>query len=236
MRILLANPNATEAITEACLALARRAASPGTEVVGWTNRQGPPVIDSFYRDYLAGRPLVEGLAAVLPRPDAVVLAGFGNYGTAAVKEVLEVPVVGIAEAAFAIAMPLCHRFAVVTTAPRMIPYTEELVELAGCAARCSAVRAVALGPVDAAPTPADRVVAELAAVVRQVQEEAGAELVVLGGTRLSPYAAALSRRAPVPIVEPVACGVQMAEALLRLGLRQSRAGKFAPPPGLDESG
>jgi hypothetical protein len=28
----------------------------------------------------------------------------------------------------------------------------------------------------------------------------------------------------------VACAVQMAETLVRLGLGQSRAGKFAPPP------
>ena len=46
MRILVANPNATEAITDVCLALARGAASPGTELTGWTNRQGPPIIDS----------------------------------------------------------------------------------------------------------------------------------------------------------------------------------------------
>jgi len=35
----------------------------------------------------------------------------------------------------------------------------------------------------------------------------------------------------VPIVEPVACGIQLAEAAVRLGLRQSKAGKFAAPPG-----
>ena len=57
-----------------------------------------------------------------------------------------------------------------------------------------------------------------------------ADLVILGGARLSPYAAALRPRSAVPIIEPVACGVQMAEALVRLGLAQSTAGKFAPPP------
>ena len=29
---------------------------------------------------------------------------------------------------------------------------------------------------------------------------------------------------------PVGCGVQVAEALARLGLRQSKAGKYATPP------
>ena len=115
MRILVANPNATEAITDACLALARAAASPGTELTGWTNRQGPPIIDSFYSDYMAGRPLARAVVDIRPLPDAVVLAGFGNYGTAAVKEILDVPVIAMAEAAMAFAMPFCHRFAIVTT-------------------------------------------------------------------------------------------------------------------------
>lgn len=230
MRLLLANPNSTEAITEACLGLARVAASPGTEVVGWTNREGPPVVDSLYGDYLAGRPLARSLAAVAPTPDAVVLAGFGNYGTGAVKEVLAIPVVAMAEAAMAMAVPLCHRFAIVTTSPRMIPYTEDLVQLAGFAPRCATVRAVVLPAVDA-PRPTDAwVVDQLTAAVGRIHEETGADLVILGGSRLSPYAAAVRGRTPLPIVEPVACAVQLTEALVRLGLRQSKAGKFALPP------
>ena len=230
MRLLLANPNSTEAITTACAGLARAAASPGTEVVPWTNREGPPAVDSLYGDYMAGRPLVMRLAALAPRPDAIVLAGFGNYGTGAVKEALDVPVVGLAEAAMAFATPLCHRFAIVTTSPRMIAYTEDVVQLFGFAPRCAAVRAVDLPPVTAGEPPADDVVASLAVEVAAAQATSGADLVILGGARLSPHAAALRRRTALVVIEPVACAVAMAEALARLGLSQSKAGKFAPPP------
>jgi len=226
MKLLLANPNATEAVTKACALLAREAALPGTEIVEWTNGGGPPLIDSYYGDYLAGRPLATALAALRPAPDAVVLAGFGNYGTHAVKEVLDVPVVGLPEAAMAYATPLCHRFAIITTATRMIAYTEDLVEALGFAARCVAVRAVQLPPIDAAEPPADHVVTALAAEAAAT----GADLVILGGSRLSPYAAALRARTPLVVVEPVACAVAMAESLVRIGLRQSKSGKFARPP------
>jgi allantoin racemase len=225
MKLLLANPNATEAVTKACALLARGAALPGTEIVEWTNGGGPPLIDSYYGDYLAGRPLATALAALTPAPDAVVLAGFGNYGTHAVKEVLDVPVVGLPEAAMAYATPLCHRFAIITTATRMIAYTEDLVEALGFAARCAAVRAVQLPPIGAEP-PADQVVAALASEAAAT----GADLLILGGSRLSPYAAALRARTPLVVVEPVACAVTMAESLVRIGLRQSKSGKFARPP------
>src|SRR6185436_6386472 len=104
--------------------------------------------------------------------------------------------------AMAYAMPLCHRFAIVTTATRMIAYTEDLVEALGFAARCAAVRAVQLPPIGAEP-PADHVVAALAAEAAAT----GADLVILGGSRLSPYAAALRARTPLLVVEPVACAV-----------------------------
>ena len=230
MRVLVANPNSTEAITDACAALARAAASPGTEIVPWTNRDGPPLIDSLYGDSMAARPLARSLVAVAPRVDAVVLAGFGSYGSGAVKEVLEIPVVGLAEAAMAFATPLCHRFVIVTTSPRMIPYTQDLVQALGFAPRCAAVRAVDLPPLGKGEPPAEEVVARLAAEAAAVNASAGADLVILGGSRLSPYAVALRRRTPLVVVEPLACAVALAEALVRLDLRQSKAGKFAPPP------
>jgi allantoin racemase len=226
MKLLLANPNATEAVTKACADLARAVALPGTEIVEWTNREGPPLIDSFYGDYMAGRPLAIALAALEPAPDAVVLAGFGNYGTHAVKEVLDVPVVGLPDAAMAYAMSLCHRFAIITTAPRMIAYTEDLVETLGFAARCASIRAVQLPPIDAPEPSADEVVAALATEAAAT----GADLVILGGSRLSPYAAALRARTSLVVVEPVACAVTLAESLVRIGVRQTKAGKFARPP------
>jgi allantoin racemase len=230
VRVVLANPNATVAITEACAALARAAGAPGTEIVPWTNREGPPVVDSLGSDYLAGAALVRGLVALAPRPDAVVLAGFGNYGTGAVKEALDLLVLNMAEAAMACAVPLCHRFAIVTTSPRMIPYTEDVVQAFGFAARCAAVRAVSLPSVDAPPLPDEEIVARLAAEAEQARATSGADLVILGGARLSPYAAALRHRTPLAVVEPVACGIAMAEALVRITLRQSKVGKFASPP------
>ena len=229
MRILVANPNATEAITDVCLALARGAASPGTELTGWTNRQGPPIIDSFYGDYMAGRPLARAVVEIRPLPDAVVLAGFGNYGTAAVKEILDVPVIAMAEAAMAFAMPFCHRFAIVTTSPRMIPYTQDLVTLLGFDAHCAGVRAVSMPPPGPSQSGQERVLDQLAEEIRRVTET-GADLVILGGALLSPYAGPLRARTPVPVIEPVACAVQMAEAVVRLDLRQSKLRKFAPPP------
>jgi allantoin racemase len=229
VRVLVANPNSTEVITEACVTLARAVAAPGTEVVGWTNREGPPVVDGFVTDAVAGRALVAALPGVRPAPDALVLAGFGNYGTAAVKEALAVPVVSMAEAAMALATLLCHRFVIVTTTPTMIPYTEDLVRLLGFEPRCAGVRAVSLPPLGEAPPSPEAVVDALGEQIVRAHAERGADLVILGGARLSPYAADLRRTTRMPILEPIACAVPTAETLVRLGLRRSEVEVLAPP-------
>ncbi len=82
----------------------------------------------------------------------------------------------------------------------------------------------------AAGEPAAEEVVERLADALAAARVSGADLVILGGARLAPHADALRRRTPLVVVEPVACAVAMAEALVRLGLGQSKAGKFAPPP------
>jgi allantoin racemase len=215
LKLLLANPNATERVTQACAQLARAVALPGTDIVEWTNRRGPAVIDSYETDAAAARALAAELPAVTPLPDAVVLAGFGDYGTRTVKDVLATPVVALPEAALAYALMLCPRFAIVTTSSRMIQYTEHVVERLGFAARCRAVCAVELPPIAAGEPPADEIVPKLV----DVATSTSADLIVLGGSRLSPYAAALRARIALTVVEPVACAVTLAESLVRIGAR-----------------
>jgi Asp/Glu/hydantoin racemase len=90
---------------------------------------------------------------------------------------------------------------------------------------------VTLPPVDHPQPTEDELAADVAAEIERLRRDTGADLVILGGSRLSPCAAALRRLTPVPVLEPVACGVQVAEALVRLGLRQSKVDKYAAPPG-----
>ena len=89
----------------------------------------------------------------------------------------------------------------------------------------AALRWATAGPLGAPEPSAEELVTRLAA-----EAAAGAELVILGGSRLSPHAAALRARTAMTVVEPVACAVTMAESLVRIGLSQSKAGKYARPP------
>jgi allantoin racemase len=231
MRLLVLNPNSSPTVTGVIMESAARGASPGTELVGVTTRGGTRNIDSALGDYLSGafaiRTCLESVA--VHQPDAVVLAGFGRVGIDALKEALTVPVVSIAEASMAIACLLGHRFTTLTMLQQFIPYQQDLVRYYGFDAKCASVRAININ-VEACVTHRAQALRELTEQIRTIVSEDRAEVVILACAGLCGYDQELSRLAGIPVLDPVAVGVKVAESLVALGLCHSKARKFAPPP------
>jgi len=231
MRLLIINPNSSETVTAAIMESARRGAAPGTQVVGVTTKGGTRNIDSAFGDYLSGAYMIRTcLEAVgVHRPDAVVLAGFGRVGIDALKEALEIPVVSIAEASMAVACLLGHRFSTLTMLDQFVPYQQDLVRLYGFEAKCASVRAINVN-VEECVTNRAETLRQLKAEIQKVVAEDHSEVVILACAGLCGYDEELSRIAGVPVLDPVAVGVKVAEGLVQLGLKHSKVRKFAHPP------
>jgi allantoin racemase len=63
-----------------------------------------------------------------------------------------------------------------------------------------------------------------------------AEAIVLGCAGMADLASALSLEHGVPVLDGVACAIKLAEGLVSLGLRTSKAGAYAAPRGKQFSG
>jgi allantoin racemase len=231
MRILVLNPNSSDAVTGAIMQSARRAAGPTTELIGVTTKGGTRNIDSAFGDYLSGAFVLRtGLEAVeVHKPDAVVLAGFGRVGIDALKEAMVIPVVSIAEASMAMACLLGHRFTTLTMLQQFIPYQQDLVRLFGFEAKCASVRAININ-VEECVIERERTLVELKVQIQRVVAEDRAEVVILACAGLCGYDMELTRLAGVPVLDPVAVGVKVAESLVALGVSHSKIRKFAHPP------
>jgi allantoin racemase len=96
MRILVVNPNTTDSMTRDIEAPARRGALSTTEIVAVTAPWGPRSIEGHFEETLAATATVEAIAAHQDGADAVVLACYGDPGLYAARELVDVPVVGIA--------------------------------------------------------------------------------------------------------------------------------------------
>ncbi|TXN10683.1 Asp/Glu racemase, partial [Methylobacterium sp. WL122] len=98
MRILVINPNTTEAVTERVVEHVRRIA-PSATIVPATGRFGARYIASRASAAIAAHAALDAYAAFGAECDAVYLACFGDPGLLALREIAPVPVVGMAEAA-----------------------------------------------------------------------------------------------------------------------------------------
>ena len=118
--ILLINPNASQATTEMMVAMARETAGAKAPVRGMTAAQGPSMITTVEAlDAAAVRVVAIGLREA-GGACGVIVAAFGDPGTAELKRRLAIPVVGICEAAMHEAAAGGRRFAVVTTTRNLV--------------------------------------------------------------------------------------------------------------------
>lgn len=231
MKILVANPNSNTELTELLMESARKkVTNPTTELIPMSNPKGSKHIDCTFGDYQSVWSFVRAVMAKVDeiKPDAVVLAGFGNFGMFALKEALDIPVIAIAEVAQSIACTLGHKYSILTVLKSNIPYQEDLVRLLGFEKKCASVHGIHM---DTSKVKSDNeMLMKLKDEVQAIVDNDRAEVIVLGGARFCCYADQLSEMVGVPVLDPVTVSVKYAEMMVETGLCQSKKGKFAFPP------
>ena len=235
MRLLLVNPNVTEAVTETMAREARRCAAPGTELVTVTAAFGTAYVETKVEAAIAGHAVLDALARHGADCDAAIVAAFGDPGLQAAKEMMAVPVVGLTEAAVLAAWALGRRFAIVCLTPRLGAWYRDTVETLGLTARLASVRPLDVAIPDIARAQ-EQTRALLVAECRQAVAQDGAEVVILGGGPLAGLARDVAGDIPVPTLDGVSCAVRLAESLAALHPRVPGAGSFVTVPGKPSRG
>lgn len=228
MRILVLNPNTSTGITDRLMGAARPAAAPGTELVALTAPRGFPYIATRAEAQIGGAIAIEMLAEHHTGFDAAIIAAFGDPGLLGARELFDLPVVGMAEAAMLTACMLGKRFAIVTFAQALGPWYEECVEMHGLRSRLAGIRMLdgSFGAVSDVQDEKEELLVQLAnAAVTQDE----ADVVILAGAPLAGLAERVRHRIPVPVVDQMAAAVKQAEALVSLQVRKATAGTFRRP-------
>ncbi|WP_125617089.1 aspartate/glutamate racemase family protein [Specibacter cremeus] len=228
MRILVANVNTTQSMTDSIVEQARAAAAPGTEIVGLTPRFGAESCEGNFESYLAAIAVMDAVQSYPGPFDAVVQAGYGEHGREGLQELLDVPVVDITEAAASTALFLGHKYSVVTTLDRAVPLIEDRLKLAGLDARCASVRASGLAVLELEEEP-ERAVEAIVQQSELAVTQDKAEVIVLGCGGMAGLNDQVRERTGVPVVDGVAAAVTIAESLVRLGLSTSKVRTYAAP-------
>jgi hypothetical protein len=235
MRVLFANPNTSQSVTDRIAATARAAASPGTEVVAVTATHGAPYIATRAEAVIGARAALELLAEHGPGCDVAVIAAFADPGVGGARELMPIPVIGMAEAAMLTACMLGRRFSIVTFATAMGPWYRECVDYNGLTGRLASIRCVSGSFRDISSVQDDMEAALVDACCEAVERDE-ADVVILGGAPLAGLAGRVAERVPVPLVDGVAAAVRQAEVLAALRPRKATAGTFRRPDAKPVSG
>ena len=198
-RILVVNPNSSDAVTAAiddAMEPLRRPGAPVIDVVGLP--EGPLGIATQVDADSVVMPLVRLVGR--DGADAFVLACFSDPGLHAVREAAGGrPVMGIAECGIMRAMTLGERFGIIALSAASVRRQRRAVRQMGVWPRYADSWAVDAAAADTAGAAMrGRLIAAGSALVR----ERGADVLVLGCAGMAAHRAAIEAAVGVPVVEP----------------------------------
>jgi allantoin racemase len=197
---------------------------------------GPPSIEGQAEEALCVAPMIAAVRSRIGdrQPDAVIVGCFGDPGLAALREILDCPVVGPFEASFHLAAQLGGRVGVITILDSVVPLLDQLVRGMGLSLRYAGAVAI--------DVPVLELKNDQATVMRRVSDGAAqlvrtrdADVIVLGCMSLAFLGLAewLARECGLPTVNPARCALKTAESLADQGLVQSR--RTFPKPRKDQA-
>ena len=238
MRIAVVNCNTTAEMTSRICAQAASVARPGTVIEGVTPSWGVPAAEGFADSFRSAAGVLDAVANLGDDVDGIVLAGFGEHGREGVRQLAEVPVVDITEAAVMFACLLGMEYGIVTSQPTAIGPIRQSLRALGLHERCAGIRATGLPvlAIDASSEGRAEGKSEgeevLAAFLEQSEAllASGAETIVLGCAGASGLQDALQQKLGLPVLDGVRAAVALCEDLVGQGLRTSKAGAFRGKP------
>lgn len=215
MRILVINPNSTEAVTRGIDEAVEPLRIPGGPAIDCvTLKDGPPGIET--QQHVDG--VVPHLLSLLSEKEkqyaAFVIACYSDPGLHSLREATRKPVLGISECGILTALTLGQKFGVIAILRQSIARHLRYVGALGLSERLAAELPVGLGVTELADEA--KTFRRMVDVGKALREDHGADVVVMGCAGMARYRKPLQEEIGIPVVEPTQAAVAMAIGRVRL--------------------
>lgn len=156
--------------------------------------------------------------------DAVCVDTVSDSGVAALRSVLDIPVIAAGRSMFLTALMLGRRFGILTMWENWFPLYERILKDLMLTDRCAGMRAAGVAPDNRnlLGGKEDEVLPLLHEAAMLLVEKDDADVVCLGSTTMHEAHSYLAERLPVPVLNGGPLSYQIAEAMIALGLTHSR--------------
>jgi allantoin racemase len=215
MRILVINPNSTEAVTrgiDQAVEPLRMPGGPAIECV--TLKEGPPGIET--QQHVDG--VVPHLLSLVSQKEkqysAFVIACYSDPGLHSLREATRKPVLGISECGILTALTLGQKFGVIAILRQSIARHLRYVGALGVSERLAAELPVEIPVVELSDE--QKTFGRMVEVGKSLRHQHGADVVVMGCAGMARYRKPLQDAIGIPVVEPTQAAVSMAIGRVRL--------------------
>ncbi|WP_196595984.1 aspartate/glutamate racemase family protein [Pectinatus frisingensis] len=222
-KLLIINPNSSPKMTyDIKMTLKEQS---GLDIINMP--KAPEVLESFTDYTLAGTEVIHYIKNNdLSSYSGILLACFGDPCLYALKELCNIPVIGIAEASFSRALLLGNKFSVVAASAKAKPMMESLIDMYGLQMRNAGTVTLATD-IRAFLNDKEILYEKLMFAMRQTKE-IRAETVILGCAGMTAVDKhKLSAESGQIIIDPIINGVSALKAIIDDGNLVSKSGLYA---------
>ena len=214
-RIVVINPNSTEAVTrgiDQAVEPLRMPGGPAIECV--TLKEGPPGIETQQHVDGVVAPLLTLVRGKESQSSAFVIACYSDPGLHSLREATKKPVLGISECGILTALTLGQKFGVIAILRQSIARHLRYVAAIGVTERLAAELPVDIPVVELSDE--KKTFGRMVEVGKALRHEHGADVVVMGCAGMARYRKPLQDAIGIPVVEPTQAAVSMAIGRVRL--------------------
>ena len=222
MKILCINPNSSQEVTVGIEKICKNYALADTEVEVKCIQQAPSGIESYHDAAISEKYLLDKFEEWKNEYDGFIIACHSDIGVDLLRELTDKPVIGIGEASMLFALPLGHKFSILSLKRKKIPQKEDLVKKYGLENRCASIRVTGLGVVDNNRGKREKLIQEGEKAVK----EDGAEVLILGCAGMAGLDKEIEKIINVPVIDGVVSALMLIESLIRYGVSTSKVGKY----------
>ncbi|MBS6642480.1 MAG: hypothetical protein KH366_02740 [Clostridiaceae bacterium] len=227
MKLLVINPNTSDAMTEDIRQTVERVKSADTKAQVTCPDFGPESLESFYDYTLSGFGIIRLLDNCEEDYDGIMIACYGDPGLYAAKEMCRCPVIGIAETSIAVSTLLGSRFAILAASQKAVPMMENMVSQYEMKGRFAGVFPLDMSVLDVEQNrnqTIERLIAE-----GKKAAEAGADVLILGCAGMTGLKEPVSQALQIPVLDPVEITFLTLEMMCRGKMKTSKKGLYKSP-------
>ncbi|MHA2108901.1 MAG: aspartate/glutamate racemase family protein [Candidatus Hodarchaeales archaeon] len=190
--------------------------------------EGPISIESAIEEYMSIGPMLRKLVEIRKEKkyDALIIGCAGDPGLSPSRELLDIPVIGPAEASLHYACMISDRFSVLTVLTAGVESQDSvrvLVREKGLESRLASIEFVNIPVIDMWGKNKDKVINQMANGVLKAKEN-GAGCIILGCMSMAFLMVddIVEKKTGLPIVNPLKISIKTAETFVDLKLKHSR--------------